>query len=269
MSCNAEEDEEYGFAFDLIGPSSLGVFSDCHDLTIELPWPAGDIEEEKEDQITATQTKPASPRVLSIRLSQDFERGVYLWSGSVAMAKHLLCRFRQEGGAGGSRRRTALEIGAGLGLPSLSLAMAGWEVVSTDINPAAEELKASATSNAAVRERGGSITVQTYDWFVDKPESLLEASSTGRFDIVIVAECLHKTEFHLPLLETLARVCTEKEEEQTVVYFSFQERGYEEGFWSLVKERGIYDVETVGLYDETDQTKEWPVTVATMRLRRL
>jgi len=42
--------------------------------------------------------------------------------------------------------------------------------------------------------------------------------------------------------------------------FSYQERGYEEGFWSLIDDEG-YRFENVSTYDETEQTKTWPVTI--------
>ena len=112
--------------------------------------------------------------------------------------------------------------------------------------------------------------VQTYDWFVDKPEDLLAACSTGRFDIIVVAECLHKTEFHAPLLATLEGLGLMPERGATaaegpVVFFSYQERGYEESFWPLVEERECYTFANVGTYDKTEQTKTWPVAITELR----
>ena len=224
-------EDDWGGEWDLalysMGVSSLGVFSDDVEVEVGLPWPSST--EENSDDPTEEEAGE-QVRTITIRVRQDFEEGVYLWSGAVGMSEFILNRYRLHGGSGKrGRRNTALEIGAGLGLPSLALAACGWEVVSTDISPAADRLRETAAraDNSATHESsGGSIHVQTYDWFHDSPSDLLEACSTGRFDVVIIAECLHKTEFHVPLLATLEQVGLRplpgEETSTTIFYFSYQ-----------------------------------------------
>ena len=113
-----------------------------------------------------------------------------LWPSATALARAI-------GGRALKGART-LELGCGLGLPSLAAAVAGGRVLATDWSA---EAVAMAARNAA--RNGLTIETLTADWA--KPEPLLERAP---FDLVLASDVLYEPrngEALLPLLPRLAR----------------------------------------------------------------
>ena len=88
------------------------------------------------------------PHCGSITLEQHADRvgpqgregtGFALWSSALAISTYLDARFANST-TGTTTNLTALELGAGLGLPSIVLARHGWNVVATDHEPAVVQL---------------------------------------------------------------------------------------------------------------------------------
>ena len=97
-----------------------------------------------------------------------------LWRSGVALAEKL-----DRGGLDGRR---VVELGCGLGLPSLAAARAGAKVLATDIDPdALRLLERNAHANDLELETAA------VDWA--KPESLIER---GPFDLVVAADLLYE-----------------------------------------------------------------------------
>ena len=111
-----------------------------------------------------------------------------LWPSGLALARRVAVRALH-----GAR---TLELGCGLGLPSLGAALAGGRVVATDWSPHAIELL---RDNAARNEI--SLEVARADWAA--PDALLEPAP---WDLVLGADLLYErrnAELLLPLLPRL------------------------------------------------------------------
>ena len=107
-----------------------------------------------------------------------------LWPSGVALARALAPRALR-----GAR---VLELGCGLGLPSIVAARAGGRVLATDWSPAAIELlRANAERN------GVSLELEVVSWAA--PEPLLERAP---FDLVLAADVLYERR-NVPVLADL------------------------------------------------------------------
>src|SRR4051794_8766420 len=111
-----------------------------------------------------------------------------LWRSGVALARELA------GAPLGGRR--VVELGCGLGLPSLVAARAGADVLATDADEEALELL---ERNA--RENGLSVETARIEW--EAPEELV---ARGPFDVVLAADVLYERASVAPLLSLLARL---------------------------------------------------------------
>src|SRR3954447_19570294 len=111
-----------------------------------------------------------------------------LWRSGVALAQELA-------DAEVSGRRV-VELGCGLGLPSLVAARAGADVLATDADEEALELL---ERNA--RENGLSVETARIEW--EAPEELV---ARGPFDVVLAADVLYERASVAPLLSLLARL---------------------------------------------------------------
>ena len=111
-----------------------------------------------------------------------------LWPSGVALARRVAVRALH-----GAR---TLELGCGLGLPSLAAALAGGRVVATDWSPQAIDLlRANAEANELA------LAVERADWA--EPGALLEQAP---WDLVLGADLLYErrnAELLLPLLPRL------------------------------------------------------------------
>ena len=114
-----------------------------------------------------------------------------LWPSAQLLARTIAGRALR-----GAR---VLELGCGLGLPSLAAALAGGRVMSTDWAPEAVE---AVRRNAA--HNGISVDTAVCDWR-EPPESLCAAP----WDLVIAADVLYERRNVAPLSELLERLDAE------------------------------------------------------------
>ncbi len=110
-----------------------------------------------------------------------------LWPSAIALARHV--------SGLDLRDRRVLEVGCGLGLPSVAAALAGAEVVATDWS---EDALSYATRNAA--RNGVRIATALVRW--DDPDSL---EAHGSFELVLAADVLYEPRNAAPLLGLLGR----------------------------------------------------------------
>ena len=111
-----------------------------------------------------------------------------LWRSGTALAREL-AGIELAG-------RRVVELGCGLGLPSLVAARAGADVLATDADGEALELL---ERNAL--ENGLSVATQRVEW--DAAEHL---APRGPFDLVLAADVLYERASVAPLLSLLARL---------------------------------------------------------------
>ncbi len=108
-----------------------------------------------------------------------------LWPSGVALARRVAARALR-----GAR---VLELGCGLGLPSLAAALAGGRVLATDWSPQAIELL---RDNA--ERNGAELEMEIVDW--QRPAPLL---ARAPWDLVLGADLLYERRNVAPLLELL------------------------------------------------------------------
>ena len=117
-----------------------------------------------------------------------------LWPSGVALARRVAARALR-----GAR---VLELGCGLGLPSLAAALAGGRVLATDWSPEAIALLGD---NAA--RNGAELELEIVDWA--RPGALLERAP---FDLVLGADLLYERRNVAPLLALLPSLLGERGE---------------------------------------------------------
>ena len=110
-----------------------------------------------------------------------------LWPSGIALARHVATLDL--------RGRRVLELGCGLGLPSLAASLAGGEVTATDWSEDAVRLL---RRNAAAN--GLRLRAETLRW--DAPAALPPAS----FELVLAADVVYEARNHNVLLDLLERV---------------------------------------------------------------
>jgi predicted nicotinamide N-methyase len=111
-----------------------------------------------------------------------------LWPSGVALAGHVAARDL--------RGRRVLELGAGLGLPSLAAALGGADVLATDW---AEDAVALLRANA----KRNSIRLQAKRVRWDEPEVLLRRAP---WDVVLCADVLYEQRNATQLLDLLPKL---------------------------------------------------------------
>ena len=114
-----------------------------------------------------------------------------LWRSGVALARELATTDL--------RGRRVVELGCGLGLPSIVAARAGAEVLATDTEPEALELVERSAAENGVRVR-----TARADW--TSPDPLV---ARGPFDLVLAADVLYERTSVAPLLALLPRLAAE------------------------------------------------------------
>ena len=114
-----------------------------------------------------------------------------LWRSGVALAREVAAAPVQ-----GMR---VVELGCGLGVPSLAAARGGAEVLATDLDPEALELL---ERNA--RALGVDLVVAEVDWH--RADALVER---GPFDFALAADVLYERSAVAPLLDLLPRLAHE------------------------------------------------------------
>src|SRR4051794_37573127 len=113
-----------------------------------------------------------------------------LWRSGVALGRELAAGLRLDG-------RLVLELGCGLGVPSLVAASKGAEVLATDREEEALEMVAK---NA--RENGLELTTALLPW--DAADKLVPGSDP--YDLVLAADVLYERSSVALLLELLPRL---------------------------------------------------------------
>jgi predicted nicotinamide N-methyase len=117
-----------------------------------------------------------------------------LWPSGVALARRV--------GVRALRGARVLELGCGLGLPSLAAALAGGRVLATDWSPdAIELLRENADRN------GAELEMAVVDWA--QPAALLERAP---WDLVLGADLLYERRNVSPLLALLPPLLGERGE---------------------------------------------------------
>ena len=137
-------------------------------------------------------TRPADAEAL---LDEDaFARDEFMpyWA-ELWPSAHALARWVGVRALHGAR---VLELGCGLGLPSLVAASRGASVVATDVEPAALELL---TRNAALN--GVEVETMLVDW--GSPDALVDRAP---FDLALAADVLYEPAAVEPLLSLLPRL---------------------------------------------------------------
>ena len=109
------------------------------------------------------------------------------WPSGIALAEHVSARDDLRG-------RRVLEIGCGLGLPSLVAARLGADVVATDWSPDAIALLERNASRNGLR-----VTAVPADW--RDTDAIV---SLGPFDLVVAADVLYEERNAAPILTLLA-----------------------------------------------------------------
>jgi predicted nicotinamide N-methyase len=125
---------------------------------------------------------------------EAFDRDEYLpywaelWPSGVGLARHLAGRALR-----GAR---VLELGCGLGLPSIAAALAGGRVLATDWSP---DAVAWTARNAA--RNGARVEAALESW--EAPALMLERAP---WDLVLAADVLYERRNHAPLAALLPRL---------------------------------------------------------------
>jgi len=146
----------------------------------------------EEDVLGLRLLRPRDPEALISE--EEFARDEFLpywaelWPSALELAAVVASR-----GLAGVR---VLELGCGLGVPSLAAARAGADVVATDW---AEDAVALLRENA--RRNGIGLETQVVDW--SRPEPLLQHAP---FDLVLAADVLYERRYVDVLLELLPRL---------------------------------------------------------------
>jgi predicted nicotinamide N-methyase len=111
-----------------------------------------------------------------------------LWPSGVALARTVAARSL--------KRARVLELGCGLGLPSIAAARAGGRVLAVDWSPAAIDLLA-----ANAERNGVAVEALVVSWTA--PEALLERAP---FDLVLAADVLYERRNAPVLADLLPRL---------------------------------------------------------------
>jgi predicted nicotinamide N-methyase len=141
------------------------------------------------------------PRDAEALLDEEaFEREEFLpywaelWPSGVALARAVAARAL--------RGRRVVELGCGLGLPSIAAALAGGRVLATDWS---EQAVDRAADNA--RRNGAAIDTLVSSWAA--PEPLV---ARGPWDLVLASDVLYESRDVEPLLAILPRLLAPKGE---------------------------------------------------------
>jgi predicted nicotinamide N-methyase len=148
-----------------------------------------------------------------------------LWPSARALAAHLLARDDLAG-------RRVLELGCGIGLPSVAALLAGADVTASDAEPVATRI-AARNARRCGRRRLATLVVDV----VDPPAELLDLPP---FDVVVAADVLYRPELGVALAALLPRIVAPTGEAFVVHPFAHQADGMaaalRAGGWSVEEE---------------------------------
>lgn len=138
--------------------------------------------------------------------------GTTVWDSSIVLAKYLQKNARNGTFARQKvKSKSAIELGAGMGLGGIALALLGCDVLLTDMKEVLPLLRNNYERNispSALRAMGsplagsvGTVAVQELDWAVAAQREALDT-----FDYVIAADCVYHEHLLEDLLATVLHV---------------------------------------------------------------
>ena len=144
-------------------------------------------------------------RGIPLVLAQDLTEGStggYLWAGSVRALEHVLSRGVLDAIDASPPR--VLELGAGVGLASLVLALAGASVVATDRVSALPLLQRNVDAHAALlaADGAGDVRVLAHAWGEVASAELQREVDLG-FDLIVACDCVYATHAVKPLIASM------------------------------------------------------------------
>ncbi|KAK9803541.1 hypothetical protein WJX73_006406 [Symbiochloris irregularis] len=162
---------------------------------------------------------------VDLRLQQDpstHNLGTTVWDSSIVFAKYLQQNARKGClSRAAVKGKNAVELGSGMGLAGISLALMGCDVVLTDIASVLPLLRCNADANLgkgaragsdnAMLQQAGQVSVAELDWL--QPEQLQEWAPG--VDIILGTDCMYSEE----LLEQLLAVVLHLARAHTTVVF--------------------------------------------------
>lgn len=163
-----------------------------------------------------------------------------VWASSVALARYAASAVSLQG-------VRCLELGAGVGAVSISLASLGAEMVATDyFDDALDFIRLNAEHNQAL------IETQWLDW--------RKITLSEKFKFIFAADVLYERRNHLPVLEAIEKLLAL----HGTAFIADPQRAVAENFLALARENN-FTIET----DLQEITfNDLPQTVAIYRLRR-
>jgi len=176
----------------VIAPAAAGGERCEADDSEEEPWV-----EEKPRRPTRTYELLGNPVVLCEGDAVLANTGWKTWAGSWILAKHLEGRL---GTAGARPQQRFLDLSCGTGLAGIALALAGHEVVLTDLEMNVPTIRANMGRNK-LRGKGGLARAVSYAWGSPLPEEMRCA-----FDVVCCGDLIYHVwsgKLHSEFLGTL------------------------------------------------------------------
>lgn len=151
-------------------------------------------------------------------IDQDFAPyGMELWPSAIMLANHVIATDSPQG-------RTAIELGAGMGLASIALALAGWDITATDH----DEMSLRFARHNAERNEAAVRAFERLDWR-DPPHGVA-------FDRVFAADVLYQRIDHAILLNCIDRVLAR----DGLVTIADPNRGVADRFPEAAKHAGFH-----------------------------
>ncbi len=140
--------------------------------------------------VTFTLRKPANADHLISEADYVMDERLPYWADLWPSSRMLAATLLAEDGRG----RTLLELGCGLGLPTVAAMRAGFEVTATDYYEDALQV----TRANAGRNLGREPDVRMVNWR-DWPEDF------GRFDVIVAADVIYEQEYAVLVAACIAR----------------------------------------------------------------
>ena len=174
---------------------------------------------------------PCELHIVQTIVSGEVGESVLLWNSAVALSRAW---WNNRSGLPPVCGHRCLDLGAGLGVCSLTAASLGAEaVVATEVDPALAALHASIARNAHSPHQDR-ITIADLPWGVGAEEASL---GTRPWDVVMGTDLVYNKGLHGILLATLRHVLTPG---VTTLVLAYEERGGEDAFFEAAeRELGV------------------------------
>lgn len=196
------------------------------------------------------------------RLKQDPSSkhlGTTVWDASIVLSKYLERCFRKgELGRKKKSLKKALELGSGMGLGGMSLAMMGYDVTLTDVMEVLPLLRANVEANVILasndpqgqwKGKVGNVRVLLLEW--GNQEHIRDAGPP--YDIVVAADCVYNEELCDTFIQTIVDVSHKKT--HVIIVNEFRSQSVQERFQDLVRSR--FHVKRV-LHSKMDENFQHP-----------